>query len=227
MKIAAYVNLEGEVLSLYEAGCVHVYKECDEKWELEQVIALSLNMEMTFSEQRKVLNRAAKQMKPCKVFLSGEVRGVPYAVLGENGIRVWKSQGHLFEQLRHVAQREIALQKSKPAVPAPQPLGPAKRRDYAFDLTQVLREQPKLVSRDLLLPFLERGKFNSLNIACDHIPHWVEYEAARLAYKVELRQDASKPGAINLLISKALPGDVVVPLSELPQPLPCPRSEYH
>jgi len=218
MKIAAYVSDRGEVASLYSHGILRVFNEHGDSWDPEQDIALDIYDAMTSRELRVSLEEAIRQMPGCRVLLSGEVKGIPYAILGQLGIRVWKSEGALPDQLRYVARKEHANERVEAAAPLPLPKGAAKEGIYQINLSETLRNHPHLISKDVLIPFLEKRAFRMLEITCDHIPRWFDYEMARLGLRARSCPDVQCPGDILLQVTLLSPGELAAAgLPSMPQ----------
>ncbi len=108
MKIAAYIDAHDQLVSLYEPGRFCVYQGSGNDWTRTQEIAFALGGSTSLATIKAALASAANQFDGCDVLLSGGVKGFLYAFLQEEfGVRIWKSQGALFEQLAAVEQREL------------------------------------------------------------------------------------------------------------------------
>jgi Fe-only nitrogenase accessory protein AnfO len=181
MKIAAYVNTMNEVVSIYEKGIIRLYEKILGIWTTKVAIALDMNEQMNIPEVRMNLKKAVAALGDCKIFLSGEVKGVPYAILEGMGFNIWKSEGSVFEQLEYVAEKETeAVEESKKPKPAPLPVGDIRDGFYRINLADVLDKHQQLTSKQVLLPFMEKTAFQKLEILCDHPPRWLATEFERL-----------------------------------------------
>ncbi|THF65929.1 Fe-only nitrogenase accessory protein AnfO [Pseudothauera nasutitermitis] len=199
MKITAHVNARGEPASLYEPGRLRLYEQTEENgrqgWRVLHDVALEISEDMPLQAVKAALHGAAAHMEDSKVLLSGSVRGMPYSVFQEElGYRIWKSEGPLLAQLDTVARKEaeqaaskrydIVALASRP-VPAPVQLSDAEPGCFWIDLAEALKYVPTPTSRQILIPFLERGQFRKLEIVCDHIPKWMAWEMERLDLSAE------------------------------------------
>lgn len=208
MKIAAYVNASGEITNLYEQGLVCLYEAHAEGWYPTKEISLEMKKDMGFFAIRTALNALAAQLNDCRVFLSAEVHGLPYAILGKMGIHTWKSVGSLPEQLDFVAQRERDWAESLADadvdladIPKPIAAGEPESGRYQIDLATVLEQNPKLISKEVLIPFMETTDFQALEIICDHQPKWFAAELARLHLCMEVTPMDAEQRQIKILVS--------------------------
>jgi Fe-only nitrogenase accessory protein AnfO len=86
------------------------------------------------------------------------------------------------------ARRPVASEASEPSaprsdIPQPVPVGDPQRGHYLVNLSDILRDNPALNSREVLIPALEGRSFRKLEIICDHIPRWFSNELRNLKLK--------------------------------------------
>ncbi len=186
MKIATFINQEGHVVNFYESGLVRLYNQAYGVWTKEKEFPLELNSDMGVAEVRVKLRNMVAQLEDCRVFLAGEVKGVPYAILEGMGFNIWKSSGPVFEQLDFVATKERdALEAAKRPKVEPVPVGDIRDGHYWINLQEVLNSEPLLTSKSVLLPFMENTTFQKLEIICEHAPRWFATEFERLHLRAE------------------------------------------
>jgi Fe-only nitrogenase accessory protein AnfO len=77
-----------------------------------------------------------------------------------------------------------SLDINKP-IPAPLPVGDISSGYYRTNLAEVLKNNPDLTSRQVLIPFMETTAFQKLEIFCDHLPRWLSREAELLNLSIE------------------------------------------
>ena len=202
MKIAIFVNTRGDLADCHESGHVCLYEKRSGVWTKVKEISLEMNLDMSLSEIKSGIKNAVSQLDECEVFIVRELKGLLHALLVEEmGFRTWKSKGTVVEQLEHVARHEqkfaalmenpaiaaeeqpcgrVARQKScgsgcsMPGGQIPKPLSVGDVHDgyYRINLAEVLNNDPGLNSKQVLVPFMEEGRFRKLEILCDHPPRW-------------------------------------------------------
>lgn len=198
MKVVAYLDAQGKMASLYTPGCLHLYQHRETDggpgaWHPLREVAFTVDQAMRLPAVKAAVHAAAAGLDDCKVLVSGEVRGMIYTVFQEElGFRTWKSEGPLFEQLDSVREKEIELQAKKrfeiialSNVPAPMLLGDPRQGAFWIDLKEALNHASGSTSRQILIPFLQAGRFRKLEILCDHLPKWLSWELERLDMSAE------------------------------------------
>jgi len=200
MKIAAYVNDDGELTSLYKRGRFRLYEGEAQNWRAIGDIPFEMNAEASLANVRETIETAATSFGDCKVILSTEARGFFYSYFSELGVASWKSREPLLDALPTVekGEREKAEAAAKcaseragcnsggcgskgrkivqlqPVTTAQPPVPPQDLGGglYRFDLASELKKNPLLNSRQALIPILSETPFTTLEVVCDHIPRW-------------------------------------------------------
>ncbi|MGP9811994.1 Fe-only nitrogenase accessory protein AnfO [Rhodopseudomonas sp. NSM] len=107
MKIAAYIDGQDQLVSLYQPGQFCIYEGSGADWTMVQTTAFTLDESLSLAAIKTALASAVAKFDGCEVLLSGGIKGFPYAYLQEEfGFRIWKSEGPLAEQLAGVEQHE-------------------------------------------------------------------------------------------------------------------------
>jgi Fe-only nitrogenase accessory protein AnfO len=186
MKIAAIVDEEGRVVNRLENGRLRLYEQTPEGWTLLKQIGLEVRGGMGLAEVKALLKQTFAQLEDCRVFLVGELRGLLFVLLQESGFRIWKSEGNIVEQMDQVVRKEAeAVKVVEQPVPAPVPVGPFSEGHYQINLAEVLKNDPGLNSKQVLIPFMEKLAFQKLEILCEHLPRWFPHECERLNLRAE------------------------------------------
>lgn len=196
MEIAVYLGARNMPASLYEVGTLCLYDDAlpDGAWRAGAMIPFRLDAHMTLAQVKAAVAQAVCALGNCRVLLSGEVRGLPYALLQEeHGFRTWRSEGELSRQLDYVRAREneMAAQKKYEIVlrasqPVPTPvLVQGGSEHYWINLRAALEHTSNPTSRNILIPFLAAGRFGKLEVLCDHLPKWMAWEFERLDLAAE------------------------------------------
>lgn len=210
MKIAVYVDAEGEVARVSEPGVILLFERAAGTWGVRRTIRFGVGVEASLAALQASLTAAVAEFEDCRIFLSGDVRGVVNSLLQEAGIRTWQSHGPLFTQLETVARKEderlvqdaAAARKERRrcrrrrhrldgAAPGeaevrPLPVGPPEVGHYHLDLNAVLTSEPDLNSWDILIPFLTGTPFRRLDLVCDHVPRWLSRAVRALHMVAEI-----------------------------------------
>lgn len=227
MKIAVYVDAEGEVARVTDRGAILLFGRGTGTWTVRKTIRFGISTDASLATIQAGLAAAVAAFEDCSVFLSKDVRGVVNSILQEMGIRTWQSNGPLFTQLETVARKEderlvqeaAAARKERrrcrrrrhhldgtapnEADVRPTPVGAPELGHYRLDLVDALLGDPSLNSWDALIPFLTGTPFRRLDLVCDHLPRWLSRAMRALDMGAE--------------VEPAGPGDPVVRVTIMPR----------
>ncbi|NEW89625.1 Fe-only nitrogenase accessory protein AnfO [Rhodopseudomonas sp. WA056] len=195
MKIAAYVDAEGEIAKVSDKGVILLFEQQGEVWKVRKTIRFAVRPDDGLAQIHASLAAMVPELDDCRLFLSRSVRGVVNSLLQEMGVQTWQSHGPLFAQLDTIARKENErAQQSTKASRAerrsrrrrhrqggadsdldeikPVLIGDDDSGHFRLDLVRLLRDDPGLNSWDILIPFLTGTPFRQLDLVCDHIPRW-------------------------------------------------------
>ncbi|MBB5046031.1 Fe-only nitrogenase accessory protein AnfO [Rhodopseudomonas rhenobacensis] len=199
LRIAAFVDAAGELISFFEPGFVRLYERADGRWSCVSETSLALERDHGLAHLKSQLKGAIGGLAHCGVFIGQRLRGIHNVLLEDMGFHNWEGEGPVLAKLDEVAEREAAAARAAAAA-AKEACGvcpsaaavdtaavvietaPVKVGDghFRLHLTAVLNSHPELNSRQLLIPFLNAGGFDRLDIVCDHQPRWLAQELDRL-----------------------------------------------
>ncbi|KPF94289.1 Fe-only nitrogenase accessory protein AnfO [Rhodopseudomonas sp. AAP120] len=210
MKIAAYVDAEGEIARVSDKGAILLFELSGEVWKVRKTIRFGLRPDDGLAEIHASLAAMVPELEDCRLFLSRSVRGVVNSLLQEMGIQTWQSHGPLFTQLETIARKENerAQQAAKDARAErrrtrrrrhhldgsdlddirPVLVGDEHSGHFRLDLVRLLQDDPWLNSWDILIPFLAGTPFRQLDLVCDHIPRWFSRAMRALAMDAEIME---------------------------------------
>lgn len=210
MKIAAYVDAEGEIARVSDKGVILLFEQSGEVWKVRKTIRFGLRPDDGLAEIHASLAAMIPELEDCRLFLSRSVRGVVNSLLQEMGVQTWQSHGPLFTQLETIARKENerAQQAAKDARAErrrtrrrrhhldgsdlddirPVLVGDDDSGHFRLDLVRLLQDDPGLNSWDILIPFLAGTPFRQLDLVCDHIPRWFSRAMRALAMDAEIME---------------------------------------
>lgn len=203
MRIATYLNAQGEVGDFLGSGSICVFDKQNGRWEKASATTLALDADMSLSEMKQLLGNAVHPITQCQVFLLRELRGVFRVFLEDWGFHVWKSTGTLEQQLDQVEFQENNQPKNEPALLLPRPTGDEQSGVYRIDMVELTQNGVPHVSREILLPFFDTVAFTRLEIVCDHVPRWLPFELDGLGLRMESQTPNPRGEGMQLVIVPA------------------------
>jgi len=184
-KIAGFVDTEGNLTDLFGPGVVRIFDRSSGAWTPEREFDFTLTGTAGLGPIRTKVQLLADAMRDCKVLLLAEVKGVLPALLGERGVAVSQVSGNALERLSLVLVENPEAEES--AAPGPIPVAPTEVDIGIFriDLAVSMKENPRLTSRQILIPLLTQGGFTLLEVLCDHPPRWLDSDGRKLGFGYE------------------------------------------
>lgn len=190
MKIAVFINQDGEIAPLFEPGGVRLYSRCDNRWQAVGEIPYALNHQMSLSEIRTRTLTLLEEMPGCHHFVARQIQGALLAWFDGMGVTMWQFTG-LPEDCLEVIYTAVRQVQRVPAVPAAAETfiqTSAREGEYHIDLITALAGDARLTSKQLLIPFLQSRRFIRLSVTCDHLPKWFEQQLPALNLAVEVEK---------------------------------------
>ena len=129
--------------------------------------------------------QAMEAVRECGDFIVCEQRGIFRVFLEDLGFRVWTSTGNPEEQLQEIACLDSCSSEECGPVIYPRPVEGEEDGVYSVNLIELMHQGVPLISREILIPFFETTSFTRLEITCDHLPRWFEFELPQLSLRLE------------------------------------------
>lgn len=201
--IAVYVSGNGETASLYDKGKIVVYRKKSGQWSILREKEFILGNCMGISVLREKMAEVLEFLNGCQVYAGLSVAGLPYYELERAGYSVWELEGKPLEFLDSVLAEEEESHdennnsEKNNAKPAPVEISNGY---YRISIKEIQENNTGVTSKQALLPFLRRGKFNSLEILCNHVPPWLQAELMGGGYSGEIEKNDCKE--VKIILSR-------------------------
>ncbi|NJO53479.1 MAG: Fe-only nitrogenase accessory protein AnfO [Bacteroidales bacterium] len=184
MRIAAFIDADGNLAGLHQHGRIVLYDDASGAWTVQREVPFpGADAPATIAGLKARLAEAARRLDDCAVFVSAGSKGALNAVLQEElGFQTWHSQGRALDLLDTVALKEAERQAGLAATeqeddpPLPLPVLVLERvgeAHYRADLTRYQVADGTHESMTVLLPVLEQRAFKRLELVFDHDPKWL------------------------------------------------------
>jgi Fe-only nitrogenase accessory protein AnfO len=178
-EIAVYLGENGETASLYEKGKVVIYQKEKGQWRIAREKDFSLQAVLSIKDLRTKMQEIIMFLHECKIFVGRSIVGIPYYILEKVQCSVWECSGKPKEFLTDIWHREEEERRNKmKRRKSPKSIFPVEVYPgvYTISLKEIQKKDSQLTSKQVLLPFLRKGEFESLEVLCNHIPLWLEGE---------------------------------------------------
>ncbi|MDK2984692.1 MAG: hypothetical protein PWQ96_334 [Clostridia bacterium] len=176
--IAVYVQENGETANLLcDKGRIEVYQKKQGTWNVLRAMQVKPDHSRGIKGLREQMEEITSFLKDCRIFVGRSVLGISYYELEKAHISIWEFSGKPEEFLDYIleqeeAEKEIASENTN-TVPMPVRIS---NGSFKISLKEIQENNMGFTTKQALFPFLRTGKFRSLEIICNHIPPWLEFE---------------------------------------------------
>lgn len=202
--VAVYVGENGETASLYDQGKIVVYRNKRGRWRVLREKEFIVERRLGVKELRQKVAEALEFLDDCKIFVGLSIAGVPYYELEKAGFSLWEFAGKPLEFLDYVLAEEegrnvrIKNREKNNAVLVPVETSTGC---YRISIKELQESNAGLTSKQVLLPFLRKGAFYSLEIICNHLPPWLQAELMGGGYEGEIEKIGDKE--VRIILSRS------------------------
>lgn len=205
VEIATIVDDEGRSSALNEPGLVLVYRRFEGEWEIDREMEVSITRSGGLQEMRAKMSEILQFLGECRILVARAAGGALFYELEKAGFSVWEISGKPADFLDVVLEDDekdkVAAKSQAPIVmPAPQEIGQGK---FFISIREIQGKIPGITSKQILSRFVTGGKFDMLEILCDHVPPWIEIEAERRGFTIEAEKNGPNEVLVRLTASAA------------------------
>jgi Fe-only nitrogenase accessory protein AnfO len=185
-EIAVLLGGDGRTVPLGEPGTLVVFRHERRLWQKSREQEIALDPSAGLAGMRKTAAALVEFLGSCRTLVATSASGALFFELEKAKCSVWEIAGTPGEFLDQVwrdeqegqAQVEAPLPPDLP-VPAPVEIAPGK---FFISIKEIQGKRPELSSKQVLRPFVRQGGFCELEILCDHVPPWIDADAAQQGY---------------------------------------------
>lgn len=193
-KIAMYVNSNGEITDLNQAGFVKIFSKDSDNWNIVKEMPFEFYTVQGKEDIRLDTLNITEALENCKVLVARKISYLIYMMLDGIGVSTWKMEGDQNKILQYVLDREeeaaeeIKLIDSRNFSSKKQIINPIQIGNngyYIINLKEIQENNTGITTKQALKPFLYNEKFKELIVTCSHIPYWLESELEKLKLNFE------------------------------------------
>lgn len=204
MPIAVLVGEEGQVVRIEEMTGIKVFSKEEKEWHMVKEIPFKMKDISQIKEIRKSFNQVISLIEECKIVVGQKIDGIAYHVFEAAGFDLFEVDGEplmfLDEIMKEIEEERYTREKQKERIKQEEDyLVKIKEGHYRVDLGLVQKKNGQLSSKQILLPILEQGGFETLEIKCEHMPPWIEQGICR--YSLEMTNKELESGEYLLILT--------------------------
>lgn len=196
-EITAFVDEKGEISSFMEARYVKIFKN-DGGWKEKKIIILDRTNSEGIKELREKYINLIKELDDCKIVVVNKAFGIPFSVFYTEDFSVWELEGNPINFLDKIIdsekeQEELESKKEE--------IGKKIKSGYYFiDLLELEITNPEMTSKKAIIPYLENGEVEKVEIKCCHVPPWLIMKRDKGEIGLEINE--IKRNEYNVIIEK-------------------------
>jgi Fe-only nitrogenase accessory protein AnfO len=199
-EVAAIVE-DGVTVPLNTPGTVIVFRREKGSWMKDREMAFMIDPTKGLREMRGRVAELLRFLDQCKIFVARSASGALFYELEKAKFNVWEIAGAPDTFLEQVwsedeKDRNEASALTMSTIPVPLESTPG---NFFISIKETQGKRPELSSKQVLQPFIRRGKFSTLEIVCDHVPPWIEMESSTVGFKIETERLGSNEVYLKLI----------------------------
>lgn len=201
-EIAAILGKDGCSSTLSDPGTVVVYQRQGCTFEPVREMPFALDQNKGLKELRAKMAELIEFLNGCKIFVAQSASGALYFELEKAGFSVWEISGKPVDFLAIIQDDEEKERVAAEAVAVTGIPAPAERSPGSFfiSIKEIQGKSPAISSKQVLQQFIREGQFRELEIICDHVPPWIEMDAACRGFL--LRSEKLGPSECSVRLTK-------------------------
>lgn len=183
-EIAAFTDGQGKSASLLGPGKIVVYQRQENSWQPIRERTFSLDQSRGLKGMRQQMEELVAFLGDCKVFVGQSVVGMPYFELEKAQISVWECEGipsEIFDSI--VLEEETVPEEKTVLIPIPTPREKAPGC-FFISIKEVQENELGVTTKQIVMPLLAKKEMQNLEILCNHLPPWLEPEAAARGFTI-------------------------------------------
>jgi Fe-only nitrogenase accessory protein AnfO len=190
LKISVVESNNQKTSSIFEPGFIVTYEEEGGVWKVLNSFENKVYNAKGIVAVRIAVEDTIKQLSDVKIVVASEIPGIASGIFEAAGFEIFLMEKNGFDVLDSVKKEMLELieeQKEKPnKFDIMQFLEPGMSKDdFCLNMEKIFSKNPQLTSKKILLPYLKKGEFNSLDVICSHIPKWFTKDLSVLGFEYE------------------------------------------
>ena len=190
MKISVVESNNQKTSSIFEPGFIATYEEDGGEWKVLNRFENKVCNAKSIAAVRMAVEDTIKQLDNVKIVVASEIPGIAFGIFEVAGFEIFLIEKSGFDVLDSVKKEMVEIiekqQEKTSKFDIMQFLEPGMNKgDFCINMEEILSKNPQLTSKKILLPYMNNGEFNRLDVICSHIPKWFTKDLSVLGFEHE------------------------------------------
>ncbi len=204
--IAVILDEGGHLAEIKNARVISVFRKSGQIWAKQNEVILPELYQSGMADARRKLDGVRKELKDCKIIAGKSITGLVYNVFSQAGFIISELDYFdisVLDGLYSDIVKEIEALNAEPEVGniPTAPVETETKGNYFFDFGLLKNSGLPYSSKSTILLFLNSVRFNQLEILCDHVMPWFEFEMKKRNLFYDLTEDGK--GRTSILVKAA------------------------
>jgi Fe-only nitrogenase accessory protein AnfO len=190
LKISVVESNNQKTSSIFEPGFIATYEEDGGEWKVLNRFENKVCNAKSIAAVRMAVEDTIKQLDNVKIVVASEIPGIAFGIFEVAGFEIFLIEKSGFDVLDSVKKEMVEIiekqQEKTSKFDIMQFLEPGMNKgDFCINMEEILSKNPQLTSKKILLPYMNNGEFNRLDVICSHIPKWFTKDLSVLGFEHE------------------------------------------
>lgn len=178
----AVFSRDRELVPFAECNMAAIYKRIEEGWEIIRTDSFFPLTGKTIKERRGEADKISDLIKEVTAIACKEITGIPFSVFDRKGYCIFSIEDISNETLNgiitDIEESDEKKRLMEEMLKGACPVETQTPGVYMLNLKELQKEYPDISSKKALKPFLSDTPFLELHLICEHVPPWLERDAA-------------------------------------------------
>lgn len=206
-EIAVILDKDLQLTRLQDASILLVYKRENMGWIVRKEIPVNNIFAGTLPAIRHNLIKLQAELSDCKIIIGTNITGVVFNVFNQAGFIISELQSFhesmlesIYEQINNELMGMKKERERSNTIPT-KPYETDRKDFYFFDFSLLKNSNAPHSSKSTMIPFLNSTPFKQLEIICDHVMPWLDFEMQKRGFTYETAK--TETGKYRIIIKPA------------------------
>lgn len=191
-EIAVLLDKDMNLTKFAQANLIKIFKREDKIWKVSKEIPVNNVFEGALPKIRQNLFNLQQALGACKIIVGSDMTGIVFNVFDQAGFIISELQSFdetMLETIYMEISNEllsIQTEKEKNSQIPTKPYETDIKGHYYFDFSLLKDSSFAQSSKSTIIPFLNTTPFKQLEIICDHVMPWFDFEMQKRSLTFEV-----------------------------------------